>query len=97
MKRMISASVAVVVLAAVPAVAEKLDLQTITCKQFFEGTKSDTMGVILSWLHGYYRDDKDPPIIDMDAFKSDLEKFGAFCAINPTLSIITAADKVLGK
>jgi acid stress chaperone HdeB len=80
-----------------PAKAEVLDLSTITCKQFFEGMKADEQTVIISWLHGYYRDEKDPPVIDTAKFKTDLTKFGAYCAINPTLGIITAADQVMGK
>ena len=36
-------------------------MSLITCKQFFDGQKPDATAVILGWLHGYYRDDKDPP------------------------------------
>jgi acid stress chaperone HdeB len=97
MKLMTTACVAVLVLAMAPARAEKLDLSLVTCKQFFEGQKPDATAVILGWLHGYYRDEKDPPVIDLDEFKSDLTKFAGFCAGNPTLSIITAADKMFGK
>jgi acid stress chaperone HdeB len=88
---------AAVALVAPPARAEVLDLSTITCKQFFEGMKSDEVTVIISWLHGYYREEKDPPVIDTDKFKSDLGKFGTYCGKNPTVGIITAADQVLGK
>jgi acid stress chaperone HdeB len=97
MKLMMTASVAAIMLAVVPARAEKLDLSLISCKQFFEGQKPDTTAIILGWLHGYYRDEKDPPVIDTEEFKSDLTKFGTYCALNPSVSIITAADKVLGK
>jgi hypothetical protein len=51
----------------------------------------------MAWLHGCYRDEKDPPVIDTDEFKNDLIKFATYCATNPTIGIITAADKVLGK
>ena len=97
MKFMMTACVAAMVLATQPIQAEKLDLSLITCKQFFDGQKPDATAIILGWLHGYYRDEKDPPVIDTDDFKSDLTKFAQYCATNPSVSIITAADKVLGK
>jgi acid stress chaperone HdeB len=97
MKFMMTACVAAMVFAVPPAGAEKLDLSLITCKQFFDGQKPDATAVILGWLHGYYRDEKDPPVIDTDDFKTDLTKFAQYCIGNPSVSIITAADKVLGK
>ena len=101
MKILFNASMAAmlgaVIALAQPARAEVLDLSTITCKQFFEGMKKDEATIILSWLHGYYREEKDPPIIDTDKFANDMAKFGAYCAINPTVGIITAADQVLSK
>jgi acid stress chaperone HdeB len=97
MKMMMTACAAAIVLAVVPARAEKVDLSVVTCKQFFENSKPDSVGVIMAWLHGYYRDEKDPPVIDVDEFKSDLSKFAGYCAGNPTMSIITAADKMFGK
>ena len=89
--------VAATVLAASPARAEKLDLSLLSCKAFFEQLKPEQTAVIISWLHGYYRDEKDPPVIDVDGFKSDLSKFASYCQANPSVSIITAADKVMGK
>jgi len=97
MRLMVTASLAAMVLAAQPALADKLDLSLISCKQFFENQKPDATAVILGWLHGYYREEKDPPVIDTDGFKNDLEKFGKYCGANPAVSIITAADQVLGK
>ena len=97
MKMMVSACIAATLMAAMPAQADKLDLSLISCKAFFEAQKPDTTAVIISWLHGYYRDEQDPPVIDTDDFKKDLTKFASYCAVNPDSSIITAADKVLGK
>ena len=96
MKFMLAASVAATIFTTQAARAEKLDLSLISCKAFFE-LKSDQNAIILAWLHGYYREEHDPPIIDIDAFKSDLEKFAKYCATNPSVSIITAADKMLAK
>jgi acid stress chaperone HdeB len=74
-----------------------LDLSTITCKQFFEGMKKEESSIILAWLHGYYRDEKDPPVIDTNDFMKDMAKLGAYCGANPSIGLITAADKTPGK
>ena len=50
-------------LSSVPAHATKLDLATMSCKQFVENAK----------------------------------QFGIYCGKNPNVSIVTAADEVLGK
>ncbi len=88
--------VAVALLTSPPAQAQKLDLSTITCKDFIESSK-ENIGLILMWLAGYYSDEDDPPVVDFDKMKSDAEKLGAYCAKNPTISLITAAESVLGE
>jgi acid stress chaperone HdeB len=76
--------------------AEKIDFSTTTCKQFLEGHK-DSIGVVLAWLDGYYRDEDDPPIFDTDRFEENAKKLAAYCAVNPTVGLITATDKLFGK
>jgi acid stress chaperone HdeB len=88
--------IAVALLASQPAQAQKLDLSTIQCKDFIESSK-ENIGLILMWLAGYYSDEDDPPVVDFDKMKSDAEKLGAYCAQNPTISLITAAESVLGQ
>lgn len=86
-------ALAVLVAGLSPAAAEKWDLSTMTCQQFV-GSDKDTIALILTWLDAYYRDEDDPPVIDTDKFVRNAEKLGAFCAANPQLGLITAADKV---
>ena len=80
--------------AAAPAQAQKLDLSTVTCKQFIESSK-ENIGLILMWLAGYYTDEDDPPVVDFDKMKTDAEKLGEYCAKNPTIGLITAAEELL--
>jgi len=87
---------AAALLAAGPADSQVVDLSTITCKDLFEGPK-ERVSYILTWLNAYYRNDESPPVIDFDKMKADSEKLGAYCQKNPTVGIITAADKVLDK
>ena len=83
-------------LASAPANAVVLDLSTMTCKQFIEGG-DDTIKMVLTWMDGWYKGDSDEAIIDTDVFVENAKKFGEFCGKNPTLSIVNAAEKILGK
>jgi acid stress chaperone HdeB len=82
--------------AAVPAAAQVVDLSTITCKDFFEGPES-RISYVLTWLDAYYRDEDAPPVVDFDKMKADAAKLGEYCAKNPTVGVITAADKLFDK
>jgi acid stress chaperone HdeB len=84
------------ILASAPAHASKIDLSTLTCKQFIEGSK-DEIGTVLTWLDGWYKGDEDEAIIDTDVFVANAKKFGTYCAANPTISIVNAAEEILGK
>src|SRR5450432_4218747 len=83
-------------LASAPAHAVVLDLSTLTCKQFIEGG-DDEIKMVLTWMDGWYKGDEDEAIIDTEVFVANAKKFGAFCAANPTISIVNAAEKILGK
>jgi acid stress chaperone HdeB len=50
----------------------------------------------LTWMDGWYKGDEDEAIIDTDVFVENAKKFGTYCAANPTISIVNAAEKVLG-
>jgi acid stress chaperone HdeB len=84
------------VFAAAPAGAANLDLSTIKCKDFLSSGK-DNIAVIITWLDGYYKNENDPPVIDLDTFSANSEKLAKYCADNPDNGLITAADKTLGK
>ena len=73
-------------LASAPADAVVLDLSTVTCQQFIEGN-----------MDGWYKGDEDEAIIDTDVFVTNAKKFGTFCAANPNISVVNAAEKILGK
>ncbi len=83
-------------LTAVPAHAVVLDLSTMSCKQFVEGS-SDEIKMVLTWMDGWYKGDSDEAIIDTDVFVDNAKKFGEYCGKNPTISIDNAAEEVLGK
>jgi acid stress chaperone HdeB len=86
---------AVWMMASAPANAIVLDLSTMTCKQFIEGGP-DEIKMVLTWMDGWYKGDEDEAIIDTDVFVENAKKFGSYCAANPTISIVNAAEKILG-
>jgi acid stress chaperone HdeB len=87
---------AVLWLQAAPASAVVLDLSTMSCKQFVE-SGPDEIKMVLTWMDGWYKGDQDEAIIDTDVFVENAKKFGTYCAAHPTISIVTAAEKVLGE
>lgn len=76
--------------------AEIIDLSTKTCQQF-QAMDKDEIGIILSWLDGYYRDEDDPAVIDTEKFVERAKKLGEYCSANPSIGLITATDKLFGK
>lgn len=82
-------------LSSVPAHAVVIDLSTTSCKKFVEGSP-DEIRIVLTWMDGWYKGDSDDAIIDTEVFVENAKKFGAYCAANPTVSIVTAAEKLLG-
>jgi acid stress chaperone HdeB len=92
----VSLFAAALLLSSVPAKAVVLDLSTMTCKQFIEGG-DDEIKMVLTWMDGWYKGDEDEAIIDTDVFVANAKKFGTYCAANPSISIVNAAEKILGK
>ena len=86
--------VAMSLIAAVPASAQKLDLSTVTCKQFFDSGER-TVSLVLMWLTGFFTDEDEPPIVDFDKLKTDAGKLGDYCRKNPTTKLMTAAEEIL--
>ena len=82
--------------AATPVQAQKADLSTITCKQFLDMSKDD-IGAILMWMAAYYADQDAPPIVDFDKMKEDAGKLAGYCANNPTVGLITAAEETIAE
>jgi acid stress chaperone HdeB len=87
---------AMLLLSSAPANAVVLDLSTMNCKQFIEAG-DDTIKLVLTWMDGWYKGDSDEAIVDTDVFVANAKKFGTYCAKNPTISIVNAAEEILGK
>jgi acid stress chaperone HdeB len=88
--------VAAGLLAAEPAHAQVVDLSTLKCKQFIEMPK-EAANAVTMWLDGYLTDEDDPAMIDLDKMKAKAERLAAHCAQSPEMSLMTAAENVMGK
>jgi acid stress chaperone HdeB len=87
---------AALMLSSATANATVLDLSTMNCKQFVDSDK-DTIMMVLTWMDGWYKGDSDEAVIDTEVFVKNAKKFGEYCGKNPTMSIVNAAEEVLGK
>jgi acid stress chaperone HdeB len=81
---------------AAPAFAQKWDLATVTCQEFLSFDKNTT-NILLGWVDGYYREEDDPPVIDLEKYLANAKKLGNYCRANPDNSLITATDELFEK
>ena len=81
---------------ATPAHAQKVDLSTITCKQFLE-MNQQSISLILMWMTGYYSDQDANAVVDFDKMKEDATKLGTYCKENPSTGLITAAEETISE
>lgn len=93
MRVLYASLVAGALFAASPATSQVLDLSTIKCSDFIASSK-ENIGIVLAWMDAYYKDEDDPPVIDFAEMGKAGERLGAYCAQNPTIGLMTAADKL---
>ena len=91
-----SAVIVAAVLAAPGANAQAIDLSRMKCKDFIELPK-ETITSLTIWLDGYLTDDEEPRVVDLAQMKIKAEKLALFCAQNPNVSLLSAAEDVIEK
>ena len=79
-----------------PTGGHSIDLATIKCRDFIELSK-ETIATLTVWLDGYYTDEEDAAVFEPEKLKTKAEKLTAFCAQNPKMSVMTAAESVMSK
>ena len=94
MRFLTAALIAAAVATAPSAYAQVVDVSTITCKDF-TAQKKDGMVAIMMWLSGYYTKDDDPTVIDFDKVKTKTDKLADYCAKNPAIGLVPAAEPIL--
>ena len=76
--------------------AQTIDLATLKCKEFIDLSK-ETIATLTVWLDGYYTDEEDAAVFEPDKLKIKAEKLSAFCAQNPKIGLMTAAESIMAK
>jgi acid stress chaperone HdeB len=94
MRFLTAALIAAAVATASSAGAQVVDVSTITCKDF-SAQKKDGMLAIMMWLSGYYTKDDDPTVIDFDKVRVKTDKIADYCAKNPAIGLVPAAEPIL--
>jgi acid stress chaperone HdeB len=94
MRILAAAACSVVLLAAQPAAAQVVDMNTVTCRDFMGFNKGVTFAIVM-WLDAYYRDEDDPPVIDFDKMAEKAGKLATYCSRNPTHALTTAAEPIM--
>jgi HdeA/HdeB family len=85
-----------VVLVATPALAESVDMSTITCEQTLAGNTEDT-GTTLIWLDGWLAGQADNTMLDPDQLGKQVEGILAVCQENASMSLMNAAKEYLAE
>lgn len=75
---------------------QSINLSTLKCKEFIELPK-ETIASLTVWLDGYYTDEEDAALFEPDKLKIKTEKLTAFCAQNPRIGVMAAAEGVMAK
>ena len=75
---------------------QAINLSTLKCKDFIELPK-ETIASLTVWLDGYYTDEEDAALFEPDKLKTKTEKLTAFCAQNPKIGVMAAAEGVMAK
>jgi len=96
MKALTSLVVILALTAMARADDQKIDLSSMTCRQFIQGEEKTT-DVVLAWLLGFYSGENEPQVIDLVKLDSMRKSFTAFCKDQPGFRLTTAAEGILGK
>jgi acid stress chaperone HdeB len=78
------------------ASAQVIDMSTIKCEDFLKSS-ADDIGALLMWLSGYYANEDDETTVDFTKMKEDGQKIAKYCAANPSIGLLNAAQKALGR
>jgi len=73
---------------------QKIDLSAMTCSDFMKSDQPKST-LILAWFLGFYGEEEDPQVIDLDKLEQARTQFTAFCAQQPSFRMSVAAEGIL--
>lgn len=87
------AAAGTLMIAAVPAKAEPVDMSTVTCGQMM-GMKQDEVTFMLTWVIGYLAGTQEELSMDPDTLGKTAEDTVKYCGENQEMSVVNAAKEV---
>jgi HdeA/HdeB family len=88
----------VVVMAAMTTAAfateQKIDLSAMTCRDFMASDQAKST-LILAWFLGFYGEEEDPQVIDLNKLEAARAQFADFCKQQPNFRMTVAAEGIL--
>lgn len=73
---------------------QKIDLSAMTCSDFMQSDQAKST-LILAWFMGFYGEEEDPQVIDLDKLKQVRIQFTTFCKQQPNFRMTVAAEGIL--
>jgi hypothetical protein len=73
---------------------QKIDLSAMTCSDFVKSDQTKNT-LILAWFLGFYGEEEDPQVIDLDRLEQARTQFTAFCKQQPSFRMTVAAEGIL--
>lgn len=82
-------------LAAGPALANSVDVQTITCADAKKGD-AESLVVYLAWIDGFVGGQADDTMLDLDRFNNNIDAAVKLCDAQPSRSLLDVMKEAEG-
>ena len=96
MRTLLAAVMAAPFLFAAPALAETIDLATVKCSEL-SSMQQEEATFLFTWLLGYAGGVAGTSTMDLSAMEQMGKDIGEYCAANPDVGILSAANEVMGE
>jgi hypothetical protein len=71
----------------------KVDMARITCAEYLAMSPRDD-AIFSAWMSGWFNQKKGYVTLDLDVYKRNVSSVKAWCANNPTLSVMASIERV---
>jgi hypothetical protein len=71
----------------------KVDMARITCAEYLAMSPQDD-AIFSAWMSGWFNQKKGYVTLDLDVYKRNISNVKAWCANNPTQSVMASIERV---
>ncbi len=79
---------------AAPAMAQQIDISTITCGDAV-AMSAEELTLTVAFIDGYTGGEAADPVLDVERLNADLTKVGEVCAADPAVTLMEAMKSAL--